>query len=93
VKIFLLVNGSFLNIYILQGSADTYLRRVGIFTYTFCCKFTTESASGKKFENRLTFGDFMGKSLVSCFFGLTVYIKIMPAVSQKQTNHSTLPRG
>jgi len=78
VKIFLLVNGSFLNIYILQGSVDTYLSRVGIFTCvnTFCCKFTTESASGKKIENRLTFGDFMGKSLVSCFFDSRCILKL-----------------
>ena len=32
-----------------------------------CCKFTSESTSEKKFENRLTFGEVMGKSLVSCF--------------------------
>jgi len=40
----------------------------------FCCKFTTKSVSEKKFENRLIFGEVMGKSLISCFFGLTVYI-------------------
>jgi len=36
--------------------------------YYFCCKFNTESASERfLFENRLTFGEVMGKSLVSCF--------------------------
>ena len=34
----------------------------------FCCKFTTKSVSEKKFENRLIFGEVMGKSLISCFF-------------------------
>jgi len=36
---------------------------------------------------------FYGQEFSVLFFWLTVYIKIMPAVSQKQTNHSTLPRG
>ena len=31
----------------------------------------------KNFENRLTFGEVMGKSLVSCFFE-TVYIRLLP---------------
>jgi len=33
----------------------------------FFCKFTTDSVSEKKFENRLIFGEVMGKRLVSCF--------------------------
>jgi len=33
-----------------------------------CCKFTTKSASEIFFENRLIFGEIIGKSLVSCFF-------------------------
>jgi len=32
-----------------------------------CCKFTSESVSEKNCENRLTFGEIMGKSLVSRF--------------------------
>ena len=37
-----------------------YLNRI-------CCKFTTESISKKKFENRIIVGEVMAKSLVSCF--------------------------
>jgi len=55
----------FSDIHIWQGSVATRLRRGGIFKHV-CCKFTTESAS-EKFENRLIFGEVMGKSLVSCF--------------------------
>jgi len=44
-----------------------YLNRI-------CCKFTTESVSKKKFENRLIFGEVMGKSLVSCFLTHSVYM-------------------
>jgi len=32
----------------------------------FCYKFTTESVSERIFENHFTFGEVMGKSLVSC---------------------------
>jgi len=32
----------------------------------FCYKFTTESVSERIFENQFTFGEVMGKSLVSC---------------------------
>ena len=33
-----------------------------------CCKFTTESVSEKKIENRIIVGEVMAKSLVFCFF-------------------------
>jgi len=35
-------------------------------------RFTTESVSEKKLENRLIFSEVMGKSLVSCFWTLGV---------------------
>jgi len=45
-----------------------YLVCGGIFKYD-CCKFTTESVCENFFfENRLIFGEVIGKSLVSCFF-------------------------
>ena len=58
----------FLNIDISQGSVATRLRCGGIFKYELVAKFTSESTGEKIFENRLTFGEVMGKSLVSCFF-------------------------
>ena len=58
----------FFDIHISQGSVATRLRRGGVSR-----KFTIESVSEKKFVNRLIFGDGIGKSLVSCFFWLTVY--------------------
>ena len=57
----------FSDIHISQGSVATCSRRGGILN-TICCKFTAESDSEKKNENRLTFGEVIGKSLVSCFF-------------------------
>ena len=42
----------------------------------------------KNFENRLTFGEVMGKSLVSCFFWDTVYILLKSALSATQGSHS-----
>ena len=37
-------------------------------------KLTTLVCQQKNFENRLIFGEIMGKSLVSCSFWLTMYI-------------------
>jgi len=39
-----------------------------------CCKFTTESVSEKSFENRLIFGEVMGKTLMSSFLTHSVEI-------------------
>ena len=38
------------------------------------CHPTKALKAQKKYENRLIFGEVMGKSLVSCFFWLTVYM-------------------
>ena len=54
------------DIHISQGSVATYLRCGGIFKYDFVANLPM-SLPVKKFENRLTFGEVMGKSLVSCF--------------------------
>jgi len=66
----LLDRGNFLNIDISQSSVATYLRFDGIFKYDFV-EILPLSLSAKEFlsfENRLTFGEVMSKSLVSCFF-------------------------
>jgi len=39
-----------------------------VYLNMICFKFIAESGSEKNFENRLTFGEVIGKSLVSCFF-------------------------
>ena len=45
----------------------------GILKYEFVANLAV-SLPVKNFENRLTFGEVMGKSLVSCFFRDTVYL-------------------
>ena len=57
----------FLNIDISQGSVMTRLRCVGIFKYELVANLPV-SLLVKNSENRLTFREVMGKSLVSCFF-------------------------
>jgi len=61
----------------------TCSRRGGIFKQTrFCCKFTAKSDSEKKSENyRLTYGEVMGESLVSCFFLTECSSKSMVRIS------------
>ena len=49
-----------------KGSVATYLRCDGIFKYGFVANLPL-SKPVKECENRLTFGEIMGKSLVSCF--------------------------
>ena len=58
---------NFLNKNISQGSVVTYLRCGGIFKYEFVANLSV-SLSVKNVQNRLTFWEVMGKSLVSCFF-------------------------
>jgi len=69
----------FSDIHISQGSVTTYLRCGGIFKYSFITNLLQSLTANllqiyqwvcqwKNFENRLTFGKVMGKSLVSCFF-------------------------
>ena len=57
----------FSDIQISQGSVATYLRFGGIFKYEFVANYQWV-CQWKNFENRLTFVEVMGKSLVSCFF-------------------------
>ena len=57
----------FSDIHISQGSVAIYLRCGGIFKYEFVANLPV-SLPVKNFENRLTFGEVMGKNLVSCFF-------------------------
>jgi len=54
----------FSDIRISHDSVATYLRCGGIFQYVFVANLSP-SLSAKKFENRLTFVEVMGKSLVS----------------------------
>ena len=63
----LLEHCDYLNIDISQGSVATRLRRGGIFKYELVANLLA-SLPVKEFWNRLTFGEVMGKSLVSCFF-------------------------
>jgi len=64
----LLKNSDFLNIDISQGSVATHLGCGGVFKYCFVTNFLLSLEVKKNFENRLIFGEVMGKSLVSCFF-------------------------
>jgi len=57
----------FSDIHISQGSVVTDLRFGGKFVHDFVANLPL-SLSVKEFENRLIFGEVMGKSLVSCFF-------------------------
>ena len=63
----------FFCIHISQGGVATCLKRGGMFKLDFCCRFTTESASEKKFENRIIGNEVMAKSLVSCFLTHCVF--------------------
>jgi len=58
---------AFLNIDISQDSVAPCLRCGGIFKNDFIANLPL-SLRVKKFENRLTFGEVTGKSMVSCFF-------------------------
>jgi len=57
----------FSDIHISQGSVATYLKRGGIFKHEFVANLLP-SPIVKNFENRITVGEVMAKSLVSCFF-------------------------
>ena len=63
----------FSNIHISQGSVATYLRCGGIFKYELL-QIYQWVCQWKNFENRLTFGEVMGKSLVSCFLRHSVQL-------------------
>jgi len=63
----------FFCIHISQGSVATCLKRGGIFKQEFV-GFTTESASEKKFENRIIVSEVMAKSLVCCFLTHGVHV-------------------
>jgi len=68
----LLEHCDFLNIDISQGSVATRLRCGGIFKYELVANLPM-SLPVKEFENWLTFGELMGKSLVSSFFRHSVF--------------------
>ena len=74
----LLEHCDFLNIDISQGSVATRLRCGGIFKYELVANLPA-SLPVKEFENRLTFREVMGKSLVSCFFLRHSVVVIMVA--------------
>jgi len=63
----------FLNTDISQGSVATGLGFGGVYVHDFVTNFLL-SQQWKNFENRSIFGEVMGKSEVSCFFWLTVYL-------------------
>jgi len=62
----------FFCIHISQGSVVTCLKHGGIFKHELVANLLP-SRLVKKFENRITLSEVMAKSLVSCFFWLTVY--------------------
>jgi len=69
----LLEHCDFLSIDFSQGSVATYLRCGGIFKYAFISNLPLSFVSKNFiFENRLTFGEVMGKSCL--VFLLTVYL-------------------
>jgi len=57
----LLKDGDFLNTDISQGSVQTRLGYGGVFIYDFVTNFLL-NLTVKNFENRLIFGEVMGKS-------------------------------
>jgi len=61
----------FSDIHISQGNVAIYVRCGGILKYMSLLQINSWVCWWKNFENRLTFGEVMGKSLVSCFW-LTV---------------------
>jgi len=66
----------FSDIHISQGSVATYLRCHGMFKYEL--QIYHWVCQRKNYENRLTFGEVMGKSLVSCLWTHGVYAYLMP---------------
>jgi len=74
-----------LNINISQGSVATYLRCGGITEQEFVANLPL-SLPAKNFENWLTFGEVMGKSLVSCFLTHGVHMTAlkMPTILHVQ---------
>jgi len=62
----------FSDIHISQGNVAIYVRCGGILKYMSLLQINSWVCWWKNFKNRLTFGEVMGKSLVSCFFWLTV---------------------
>ena len=63
----LLEHGDFLNTDISQGSVAICLRWGSILKYEFITNLPS-TLTVKNVENRLTFGEVMDKSIVSCFF-------------------------
>ena len=82
----------FFNIYISQGSVATCLRHGRIFKDELAAKFTTESVSEKKFENRLIFGRVIGKSLMSCFFLTHSVISVSLHLASSFATSAIVPR-
>ena len=58
-----------------DGSSGGALRRDGIFKHEFVANLLP-SPSVEMLQNRLIIDELTGKSLVSCFFWLTVYIQV-----------------
>jgi len=56
-----------------QGSVATYFRCSGAFKYDFVANLPLSLPSKVNFENRLTFGEVVGKSLMCCFLTHGVY--------------------
>ena len=81
----LLEHCDFLNIDILQGSVATRLRCGGICKYELVANLPV-SLPVKKIENRLTFGEVMGKSLVSCFFETQCIMLLELEIMYKHAN-------
>ena len=77
----------FTNVHILQGSVAIYIGCGGIFKYQSVANFSL-SLSMKEFLKWLTFGEVMGKSLVTCFLlthgnSLFSNTTVLPAICGK----------
>ena len=78
----------FFCIHISQGSAATCLKRGGIFKQEFVANLLLSPLVKKKIENRMTVGEVMAKSLVSCFLthGVVYLLLNTHSVQHADTN-------
>ena len=73
-----------------KSSVATQLKRDGIFKYELVANLPL-SRQWKHFENRLTFGEVVGKSLVSCFFDSQCSVATLSVVLCTQIEHRPGP--
>jgi len=81
------------NIHVSQGKVATRLRCGGIFNDRFIAKISCWVWRWKNSENQLIFGEAMDKSIVSCFFWLTVYNSAMCCACVKAVGRILVEAG